>query len=176
MLTLDPKWGIAPECQLNREIISNFVTHCINLLTKPDCPYIGTTMAQQLCLSEPQLRRQLILTHRNLINEKLESLRDEILEYKILEDKKQTKQRLFKKMILYIILFSGMGNPTDSMISKEVCYALSSVFDEDDTLKFLELNRFSRKSELEYLTKLVIGIRVFNEKCGKTDSGILQCK
>lgn len=151
------------------------MNHCIEQLIK-DSPYVKTIMAQHLCMAQPQTRKELILTHRNLVNEKIEPLRQEIRDYVISEDTKHNKQRLVRKIIVYIILSTGLGNPGEAQILKEVTFALGSVFDDKDVLKFCELGKNGREKELEYLTNLVTGIRIFNEKSGKTYSGMLDCK
>ncbi|XP_014256490.1 cilia- and flagella-associated protein 206-like isoform X2 [Cimex lectularius] len=69
---------------------------------------------------------------------------------------------LFRQIILYLVLSSGMGDPSQPDVYNEAECALASVLSQEDLLKFIKLTRYKKSLELEEMNKLLVGIRLFN--------------
>ena len=65
--------------------------------------------------------------------------------------------------------------------SVRVCYsyvvaALQSVFPQTELGTFMSLTKRDKERQLNELTLIVTGIRLFNRECGKGGEGIDDCK
>ncbi|ORZ35109.1 hypothetical protein BCR44DRAFT_1435103 [Catenaria anguillulae PL171] len=69
---------------------------------------------------------------------------------------------LYRKIVGYVLLKSAMGNPTDAQVAREASVALESVFPQSEVATFLGLARPDKEKQLNGLSQLVAGIRLFN--------------
>lgn len=56
----------------------------------------------------------IIVRHRNNLKDKLVPLENEICAFK--EEDEAAKEKLFKKIVYYLTLFYGLGDPTDEAV------------------------------------------------------------
>lgn len=118
---------------------------------------------------------KVILQRYDLV-QKIKGLKLDILNFQLKEYDKMSEQKLFKKIVIYITLMSGLGNPKENTVMKEATAALQSVFDDKDIQKFVTLSEYEKEEQLHFVQDLVMGIRIYNLKSGKTSSGIIDRK
>ena len=66
-----------------------------------------------------------------------------------------------------MLVRSCAGNPTDITIVREGTAALESVFPQSELATFIPMTRVQKEEQLNGLTQLVTGIRLFNKQLGK---------
>jgi hypothetical protein len=82
-----------------------------------------------------------------------------------------SKVALNRKIVSYVLLRSNVGTPTDMRVIREATAALESVFPNSELISFIGLNGQEKEQQLNGLTNLVAGIRLFNrflQKGGET--------
>lgn len=80
-------------------------------------------------------------------------------------------EALNRKIVSYVLLRSNVGITTDLRVIREATAALESVFLNSELITFIGLSRQEKEQQLNGLTNLVTGIRLFNrylEKGGET--------
>ncbi|XP_057678911.1 cilia- and flagella-associated protein 206 isoform X1 [Corythoichthys intestinalis] len=88
----------------------------------------------------------------------------------ITESKMKTKEQfdaLYRKIINYILLGSGMGSPSDVSSVQEATAALQSIFPLNELGTFMVLSKKEKEQQLSELTMTVTGIRLFNKATKK---------
>ncbi|KAI4460530.1 hypothetical protein MML48_5g00004065 [Holotrichia oblita] len=91
---------------------------------------------------------------------------------KIQEGDDAAKEKLFKKIVYYLTLFYGLGDPTDAAIYKEAHQGLKSIFFPADLDDFIVQTQFTKVEQLQELACLLAGVRLFNRDCNKGGKGI----
>ncbi|XP_074676870.1 cilia- and flagella-associated protein 206 isoform X2 [Strix aluco] len=81
-------------------------------------------------------------------------------------------ENVYRKIISYVLLSSGLGSPTDTAVVREVTAALQSVFPQTEMITFISLSKKNKEQQLKNLAMLVTGIRLYNKECGKGGSNI----
>ncbi|KAJ3224253.1 hypothetical protein HK099_008709 [Clydaea vesicula] len=81
-------------------------------------------------------------------------------------------ESLYRKVASYVLIKSHVGNPTDIRIIREGTAALESVFPQSELSTFIPLTRVEKEEQLNGLTQLVTGIRLFNKQLGKGGESI----
>ncbi|XP_019867341.1 cilia- and flagella-associated protein 206 isoform X2 [Aethina tumida] len=77
-----------------------------------------------------------------------------------------------KKLGAYSTLTFAMGSPLKDGVKDEGLYALRSIMDDDEIREFASLPEDQKKEQLEYIAKLICGIRLFNKDSLKGGEGI----
>ncbi|XP_061609135.1 cilia- and flagella-associated protein 206 isoform X2 [Phyllopteryx taeniolatus] len=88
----------------------------------------------------------------------------------ITDSKVKTKDHfdaLYRKIINFILLGSGMGSPSDVSAVQEATAALQSIFPSTDLGAFAVLVKREKEQQLSELTMTVTGIRLFNKASKK---------
>ncbi|NWI96605.1 CF206 protein, partial [Pitta sordida] len=81
-------------------------------------------------------------------------------------------EQVYQKIVIYVLLRSGLGSPTDIEAVREVTAALQSVFPQAEMTTFISLSKKDKEQQLKNLTMLVTGIRLYNKESGKGGSSI----
>lgn len=76
-----------------------------------------------------------------------------------------------KKLGAYSTLTFAMGSPLKDGVKDEGLYALRSIMDDDEIREFASLPEDQKKEQLEYIAKLICGIRLFNKDSLKGGEG-----
>ncbi|XP_026754369.1 cilia- and flagella-associated protein 206 [Galleria mellonella] len=172
LLLLNPKYGKLFSKTINRNNLQFFVGECVAMLNRDESTSINTLKMQFVIQNNYDKLQKLIDKHLDSINKCLRPLVTEILEEDpALEDESEFK-KLFRKISIYIILASGLGNPGVILTLKEGMAALESVFSMDDLRVFVSLPRGEKLTQLSELMELVSGVRLFNRDCKKGGEGI----
>ena len=116
-------------------------------------------------------RSEFLTEHRRVIKSRLASSVNEICESRARS--REELQNLYRRIVSYILLESGLGSPTDIAIVKETTTALQSVFPPAELGSFLEFSRKDKEKHLHELSRIVSGIKLFNKTNGTgTSRGI----
>ncbi|XP_040977572.1 cilia- and flagella-associated protein 206 isoform X2 [Aquila chrysaetos chrysaetos] len=81
-------------------------------------------------------------------------------------------ENVYRKIVSYVLLRSGLGSPTDIEVVREVTAALQSVFPQTEMITFISLSKKNKEQQLKNLAMLVTGIRLYNKECRKGGSSI----
>ncbi|KAJ0170687.1 hypothetical protein K1T71_013459 [Dendrolimus kikuchii] len=173
LLLLNPKYGKLFAKTINRNNLQYFVEECVGLLTCGETS-MNTLKMQFIIQTNYDKLQNLVEKHLASIDKCLKPLVDEILD----EDPDPNAaddaefKKLFRKISIYIILSSGLGNPGVIMTLKEGMAALESVFSMDDLKIFVALPRNEKVVQLQELMEITSGVRLFNRDCKKGGEGI----
>ncbi|KAI3378482.1 hypothetical protein SNEBB_007020 [Seison nebaliae] len=154
---------------LTKESIQKLIKICINRLLSTDDANEKSSMEtikMQVYFDMNYASRSDFLSeHRNVMIQGLTPIMKEIVETKA--GKKDDLERLYRKIVSYILLKSGLGSPTNIVVVRETTAALQSVFPISDIGTFLALCRKDKERQLGELTQIISGIRLFNKDIGK---------
>ncbi|CAK1540908.1 unnamed protein product [Leptosia nina] len=169
LLLLNPKYGKLFSKTISRNNLEFFVSECVAMLTK--CETSVNTLKMQFTMQTSYDKLQVLVDkHLDSIDICLRPLVSEILDEDP-EDEAALK-KLFRKMSIYIILTSGLGNPGSIGTLKEGMAALESVFTLDDLKVFASMPRVEKLAQLNELTQVTSGVRLFNRDCKNGGEGI----
>ncbi|KAG6462400.1 hypothetical protein O3G_MSEX013235 [Manduca sexta] len=171
LLLLNPKYGKLFSKTINRNNLQYFVEECVNMLVAGDTS-INTLKMQFIIQTNYDKLQNLIDKHLDSINNCLRPLVNEIVEEDPEPSDEAAFKKLFRKISIYIILASGLGNPGVILTLKEGMAALESVFSLDDLKVFVALPRAEKLAQLNELMETVSGVRLFNRDCKKGGEGI----
>ncbi|XP_054617598.1 cilia- and flagella-associated protein 206 [Dunckerocampus dactyliophorus] len=111
-------------------------------------------------------RREFLKEINRMLELRLNQVSREITECRL-----KTKEQLdvlYRKIITFILLGSGMGSPSDISSVQEATVALQSIFPPTELGAFSMLLKSDKEQQLSELTMTVTGIRLFN-KAGKKE-------
>ncbi|KER21890.1 hypothetical protein T265_09895 [Opisthorchis viverrini] len=92
-----------------------------------------------------------------------------------LEARGRTQEQMddaYRRIVSAVLLFSGLGSPTNVAVVRETTAALQSIFPQSDILSFLKCGTAQKRNQIEQFTGIVTGIRLFNKECLKGGAGI----
>lgn len=171
LLLLNPKHSKLLAKSSNRNNLEIFVNTCVSLLTSGHSS-LNTLKIQHIYHTNYDRLNNLMDNHKNAAEACLKPLINEIVDtYPDMEDEGEI-MKLFRKISIYIILASGLGNPSAILTLKEGMAALDSVFTSEDLTAFIDLPREDKISQLWQLAAIVSGVRLFNKDCKKGGEGI----
>ncbi|CAK1594756.1 unnamed protein product [Parnassius mnemosyne] len=171
LLLLNPKYGKLFNKTINRNNLEYFVNECVAMLTRGETS-ITTLKMQFIMQTNYDKLQNLIDKHLESIDSCLRPLVNEILDEEPEPNEEDDSKKLFRKISIYIILVSGLGNPSQIMNLKEGVAALESVFSLDDLKVFVALPVSEKLTQLHELVQIVSGVRLFNRDCQKGGEGI----
>ncbi|KAI5641059.1 hypothetical protein NE865_06715 [Phthorimaea operculella] len=166
LLLLNPKYGKLFAKTLDRDALAYFVGECGAMIAKGGTPL--NTLKMQFIMRNNYDKLQVLIDRRlDQVETCLSPLLDEILDAEPdMEDILDLK-KIFRKISIYIILSSGLGNPAIIMNLKEGMASLESVLTFEELKELLLLPRVERRENLDVLVHLVSGVRLFNRDCKK---------
>nr|XP_057921544.1 cilia- and flagella-associated protein 206 isoform X2 [Doryrhamphus excisus] len=133
------------------------------------CIWSLDTMKMQMYFDKNYTSRREFLKEINRMLElRLNQVSREITEFRV-----KTKEQLdvlYRKIITFILLGSGMGTPSDVGSVQETTVALQSIFPLTELGAFSMLLRSDKEQQLSELTMTVTGIRLFNKANKKEES------
>ncbi|XP_061559998.1 cilia- and flagella-associated protein 206 isoform X2 [Phycodurus eques] len=140
-------------------------TLCMETLTATCSPSLDT-MKMQLYFDMNYTSRGEFLKEINWMLEcRLNQVSREITDCKV--KTKDQFDALYRKIINFILLGSGMGSPSDVSSVQEATAALQSIFPSTDLGAFMVLVKREKEQQLSELTMTVTGIRLFNKASKK---------
>lgn len=112
LLLINPNWGIGDDFFSQRQNVQIFVKYVIDdLLTEQDDPKIVTLKLQFYFSCNLDRMDYVIELNRRELKSKLQPLREDICNVKKVEEKYEVYV-IFKKIVYYITLITGLGNPS----------------------------------------------------------------
>lgn len=170
-VVLDPSANFSVDRTLTQEDVDRLIDLCTARLTDQGSPRLDTIKMQVYFDMNYTSRSEFLTEHRRVIKSRLASSVNEICESRARS--REELQNLYRRIVSYILLESGLGSPTDIAIVKETTTALQSVFPPAELGSFLEFSRKDKEKHLHELSRIVSGIKLFNKTNGTgTSRGI----
>ncbi|XP_048522875.1 cilia- and flagella-associated protein 206 isoform X2 [Dendroctonus ponderosae] len=172
LLLINPNWGIGDDFFSQRQNVQHFVKYVIDdLLKVQDDPKIVTLKIQFYFSCNLERMDYAIEVNRRDLRNKLLVLKEDIFTFSKVEDRNDV-DALYKKIVYYITLASGLGNPAKPKVFEETLVALKSILYESELNEFVTLSKQEKQIQLCQMTKVVAGIRLFDKDCDKGGEGI----
>ncbi|KAJ3193575.1 hypothetical protein HK101_004586 [Irineochytrium annulatum] len=164
-VVLDPRNDFTIERELSRDEVQRLISLCVEKITQTNSPIMETVKMQ--VYFDTNFPAQADYLHREKISRitTCSSVLREIIDVKIKNI--NIYEALYRKIVTFIMLRSYVGSPTDMRVVREATAALESVFPQSELSTFIGLSRAEKEAQLNGLTQLVTGIRIFNKHLGK---------
>eukprot|EP01086_Lenisia_limosa_P016080 TRINITY_DN5633_c0_g1_i1.p1 TRINITY_DN5633_c0_g1~~TRINITY_DN5633_c0_g1_i1.p1 ORF type:complete len:602 (+),score=106.04 TRINITY_DN5633_c0_g1_i1:106-1911(+) len=156
--------------ELSEDQIIELSDICVDRLTRENSPALETIKMQMAFDKEYAHSGETMEQEQ-----KNKSRESKILLKELLETRPRggaAHEAFYRKIVTYIILKSEVGSSTDLPTVREVTAALESVFPPSELATFVALTKNEKEIELNELTLIVLGIRLFNRETGNGGLGI----
>ncbi|XP_060061483.1 cilia- and flagella-associated protein 206 [Erinaceus europaeus] len=169
-VVLDPSNGFNIDRILIKSDVQKLVKDCVARLLDTKNPSLDTIKMQVYFDMNYTSREEFLEEHHRVLESRLSPVSREITDNRACA--RDELESLYRKIVSYVLLCSGLGSPTDIKIVREATAALQSVFPQAELSTFLTLSKKDKERQLKELTMIVTGIRLFNRDCGKGGEGI----
>ncbi|XP_039709011.1 cilia- and flagella-associated protein 206 isoform X2 [Pteropus medius] len=169
-VVLDPSNGFNMDRTLIKSDVQKLVKLCVSRLLDSKNPSLDTIKMQVYFDMNYTSREEFLEEHHRVLESRLSSVSREITDNRACA--REELESLYRKVVSYVLLRSGLGSPTDIKIVREATAALQSVFPQAELGTFLTLSKKDKEHQLKELSMIVTGIRLFNRDCGKGGEGI----
>lgn len=169
-VVLDPHNEFNVDRTLTKEDVKKLIKLCVDRLIDLRSPSLDTIKMQVYFDMNYTTRQEFLEEHRRVLEARLGPVTREITDSRART--REELESLYRKIVSYILLRSGLGSPTDIAVVREATAALQSVFPQTELGAFMSLNKRDKERQLHELTLIVSGIRLFNKECGKGGEGI----
>ncbi|XP_006264514.1 cilia- and flagella-associated protein 206 isoform X2 [Alligator mississippiensis] len=169
-VVLDPKNDFNVDRTLTKNDVQKLIKLCIDRLLDTTNPSLDTIKMQVFFDMNYINRVELLNEQHHIVESRLASVTREIT-----DSRARTREELesvYRKIVSYVLLRSGLGSPTDIKAVREATAALQSVFPQTEMGVFLSLSKKDKERQLKELTMTVTGIRLFNKDTGKGGESI----
>nr|XP_046475202.1 cilia- and flagella-associated protein 206-like [Neodiprion pinetum] len=171
LVLLNPEYDFVREdtCQTDLSSIVSAVTTKLTDQTRPSL----VVLKLQLYFKKHYVSRdEAILKHRKCLYTKTAPLLREICNATLQKSTEQDAEKLYQKMVIFIVLLSGLGNPSVPGVLREASAALHSVYRISEVNHFVTLPLERKEGQLTELMLIVAGIRLFNRDLQRGGEGI----
>ncbi|XP_064411448.1 cilia- and flagella-associated protein 206 isoform X2 [Latimeria chalumnae] len=169
-VVLDPRNEFNVDRTLTKTDVQNLIKLCVDRLLDKNSVSLETIKMQVYFDMNYTSRVEFLNEHQRVLESRLALISREITDSRARA--RDELQSLYRKIVSYVLLHSGLGSPTDINVVREATAALQSVFPQTELGTFLSLNKKNKEHQLKELTMIVTGIRLFNRDCGKGGEGI----
>ncbi|XP_029655292.1 cilia- and flagella-associated protein 206-like isoform X1 [Octopus sinensis] len=169
-VVLNPKHGFNVDRNLTKEDINTLIKLCVINLLNPKSPSLDTIKMQVYFDMNYTTREQFLEEHRRVLESRMQPVIREITDSRA--QIKEEFENLYHKIVLTILLRSGLGSPSDLSVVREATAAVQSVFPQAELGTFLALAKGDKERQLMELTMISTGIRLFNKEYCKGGKGI----
>ncbi|XP_017653055.1 cilia- and flagella-associated protein 206 [Nannospalax galili] len=169
-VVLDPGNGFNMDRTLIKSDVKKLVKLCVARLLDSKNPSLDTIKMQVYFDMNYTSREDFLEEHHRVLEFRLGSVSREITDNRACA--REELESLYRKIVSYVLLRSGLGSPTDIKVVREATAALQSVFPQAELGTFLTLGKKDKECQLKELTMIVTGIRLFNRDCGRGGEGI----
>nr|XP_033793069.1 cilia- and flagella-associated protein 206 isoform X2 [Geotrypetes seraphini] len=169
-VVLDPANGFNVDRTLTKTDVQNLIKLCVDRLTDTINPSLDTIKMQIYFDMNYTNRGDFLEEHHRILDSRLAPVGREITDCRARS--REELEALYRKIISYVLLRSGLGSPTDIKVVREATAALQSVFPQLELGNFLSLAKKDKELQLKELAMIVTGIRLFNKDSGKGGEGI----
>ncbi|KAM9840830.1 cilia- and flagella-associated protein 206 [Aulostomus maculatus] len=170
---LDPRNGFNVDRTLTIQDVQKLEELCLDKLTVTCSPSLDTIKMQVCFDMNHTSRREFLEEIHQMLESRLSPVRREITDIRV--KTREELDTLYRKIITYILLCSGMGSPTDFNSVQEATAALQSVFPPTELGAFMVLLKRDKEQQLDELAMIVTGIQLFN-RAGKKAEEINPCE
>ncbi|XP_038617268.1 cilia- and flagella-associated protein 206 isoform X3 [Tachyglossus aculeatus] len=169
-VVLDPRNGFNVDRILTKNDVQKLIKLCVGRLLDKKNPSLDTIKMQVYFDMNYTNREEFLDEHHRVLETRLGAVSREITDNRARS--RDELESLYRKIVSYVLLCSGLGSPTDIKVVREATAALQSVFPQTELGTFLSLNKKDKERQLKEFTMIVTGIRLFNRSCGKGGEGI----
>ncbi|XP_045044478.1 cilia- and flagella-associated protein 206 isoform X3 [Desmodus rotundus] len=169
-VVLDPSNGFNMDRILIKSDVQKLIKLCVSRLLDSKNPSLDTIKMQVYFDMNYTNREEFLEEHHRIVESKLGLVTREITDNRACA--REELESLYRKIVSYVLLRSGVGSPTDIKIVREATAALQSVFPQAELGTFLTLSKKDKECQLKELSMIVTGIRLFNRDTGKGGEGI----
>ncbi|NXD81324.1 CF206 protein, partial [Halcyon senegalensis] len=169
-VVLDPRNDFKVDQTLPKKDVQNLIQLCVSRLLDTTNPSLSTIKMQVYFDTNYANRAEVLSEQHRVLEGRLAPMVRDITDS--CPRMKEEMENVYRKIISYVLLSSGLGSPTDIEVVREVTAALQSVFPQTEMITFLSLSKKNKEQQLKSLAALVTGIRLYNKECGKGGSGI----
>ncbi|KAF6114547.1 hypothetical protein HJG60_010521 [Phyllostomus discolor] len=169
-VVLDPSNGFNMDRVLIKSDVQKLIKLCVSRLLDSKNPSLDTIKMQVYFDMNYTNREEFLEEHHRIVESKLGPVTREITDNRACA--RDELESLYRKIVSYVLLRSGVGSPTDIKIVRETTAALQSVFPQAELGTFLALSKKEKECQLKELSMIVTGIRLFNRDTGKGGEGI----
>jgi len=169
-VVLDPDNEFNVDRTLTKDDVQRLINFCVERLSNRKSPSLDTVKMQVYFDMNYTGRREFLDEHKKVLESRLNPVTREITDSRART--REELESLYRKIVSYLLLRSGLGSPTDIGVVREATAALQSVFPQTELGTFMQLSKRDKVRQLHELTLIVTGIRLFNKECGKGGEGI----
>ncbi|XP_070782318.1 cilia- and flagella-associated protein 206 [Enoplosus armatus] len=172
-VVLDPRNGFNVDRTLTKQDVQKLEELCLDKLMEKCSPSLDTIKMQVYFDTNYTSRREFLEEIHRVVESRLSPVSREITDSRVTT--REELDALYRKIVAYILLRSGMGSPTDGATLQEATAALQSVFPQTEVGSFMVLLKRDKELQLKELTMIVTGIRLFNsaDKKGEEETDLL---
>lgn len=169
-VVLDPANEFNVDRTLTKDDVQKLIRLCVVRLLDTRSPSLDTVKMQVYFDMNYTSRSDFLEEHRRVLEARLQPVVREITDSRART--RDELEGLYRKIVSAVLLKSGLGSPTDISVVREATAALQSVFPQTELGTFMSLTKRDKERQLNELTLIVTGIRLFNRECGKGGEGI----
>ncbi|XP_065071282.1 cilia- and flagella-associated protein 206-like [Rhopilema esculentum] len=167
---LDPDNGFNVDRTLTKDDVQRLIKICVARLLDEEDVALDTIKMQVYFDMNYTNRNDFLEEHRRVLEMRLQPIVREITDSRART--RDELESLYRKIVSYILLRSGLGSPTDIAAVREATAALQSVFPQTELGTFMSLVKKDKERQIVELALITSGIRLFNKECGKGGEGI----
>uniref|UniRef100_UPI0037E8D56F cilia- and flagella-associated protein 206 n=1 Tax=Semicossyphus pulcher TaxID=241346 RepID=UPI0037E8D56F len=164
-VVLDPRNGFNVDRTLTKQDVQKLEELCLDKLMEKCSPSLDTIKMQVYFDMNYTSRREFLEEIHQVMESRLSSVSREITDSR--GKTREELDALYRKIVTYILLRSGLGSPADVKTAQEATAALQSVFPHTELGAFMVLLKRDKEQQLTELTMMVTGIRLFNKASKK---------
>ncbi|NWS38690.1 CF206 protein, partial [Probosciger aterrimus] len=169
-VALDPRNDFKVDQILTKEDLQNIIQLCVTRLLDTTNPSLSTIKMQVYFDVNYANRAELLSEQHRVLEARLAPVVRDITDN--CPHLQEEMENVYRKIVSYVLLASGLGSPTDIGVVREVTAALQSVFPQREIMTFTSLGKKNKQQQLKTFAMLVTGIRLYNKACGKGGSSI----
>ncbi|KAM9315371.1 cilia- and flagella-associated protein 206 [Gastrophryne carolinensis] len=169
-IVLDSRNGFNVDRVLTKNDVQKLIKLCVDRLLDTKSSSLETIKMQVYFDMNYTSRGEFLDEHHRVLESRLAPVSREITDSRA--RMAEELESLYRKIVSYVLLRSGLGSPTDIKVVREATAALQSVFPHTELGTFLSLTKKDKERQLKELAMIVTGIRLFNKDCGKGGEGI----
>jgi len=169
-VVLDPANNFNVDRTLTKDDVKKLIKVCVERLSTSKSSSLDTIKLQVYFDMNYTVRQEFLEEHHKVLESRILPVTREVTDYRART--REEFESLYRKIVTYVLLRSGMGSATDIAVVRETTAALQSVFPQTELGTFMLLTKSDKERQLQELTYIVSGIRLFNKECGKTSEGV----
>ncbi|KAJ1515533.1 hypothetical protein HMI56_003927 [Coelomomyces lativittatus] len=165
---LNPSHGFQVDSVFTKQDVDRLIELCTQKLVQLNDPESETVQMQVYFDTTFPLQADYLHQEKQMRKNTVANVLREITGTRTVKTLPQLEW-LYRNMVSYVLLKSGMGSSSlsDGIAAREATVALESVFPQSEVSTFLALGWADQERQLNGLTQLVGGIRLFNYHLNK---------